>query len=160
MVDALGEVHRVLAPGGILVDARPDSRVPAYAERRKPRGFQRFGIVKTSRQELANDRASDRAVARVVRERLFKRRRRGRFWHLVPFSSLTELRTYLREHMRFVHRMDWVVDTATRKRHSSDQFVIRRPVRYELLEALRSPRNFSPTRIAEFPVAGLCSERG
>ena len=92
MVDALGEIHRVLAPGGTLVDARPDSRVPAYADRRKPRGLQRFGVVKTSRQELTNDRASDRAVARVVREGLFMRRRSGRFWHLEPFSSLVELR--------------------------------------------------------------------
>jgi hypothetical protein len=138
MVDALVEIHRVLAPGGTLVDARPDSRVPAYAERRKPRGFQRFGIVKTSRLELANDRASDRAIARVVREGLFKRRRRGRFWHRVPFSSLAELRTYLSEHLRFVHRARWVVDGATRKRHSSDRFVIRRAVRYELFEALPS----------------------
>jgi hypothetical protein len=140
MVDALAEVHRVLAPGGTLVDARPDSRLPAYAERRKPRGFQRFGVVQTSRLEIANDRASDRAIARVVRNGLFKRRRRGRFWHLVPFNSLAELRKYLSEHLRFVHRAEWVVDGATRKRHSNDQFVIRRAVRYELLEALRSPR--------------------
>ena len=139
MVDALGEIHRVLAPGGTLVDARPDSRVPAYAERRRPRGFQRFGVVKTSRQELANDRAADRAVARVVREGLFMRGRSGRFWHLVPFSNLAELRRYLSEHLRFVHRAEWVVDRATRKRHSNDQFVIRRAVRYELLEALHSP---------------------
>ena len=146
MVDALSEVHRVLAPGGTLVDARPDSRVPAYAERRKPRGFQRFGLVRTNRLEVANDRASDRAIARVVREGLFKRRRRGRFWHLVPFSSLAELRKYLSEHLRFVHRAEWVIDGATRKRHLNDQFVIRRAVRYELLEALRSPRNISPAR--------------
>jgi hypothetical protein len=140
MVDALSEIHRVLEPGGILVDARPDSRVPAYAERRKPRGFQRFGVVKTSRLELSNDRASDLAIAHVVRKGLFKRRRRGRFWHLVPFSSLSDLRSYLSEHLRFVHRADWVVDAATRKRHSKDQFVIRRAVRYELLEALRTER--------------------
>src|ERR1700694_342126 len=144
MVDALGEIHRVLAPGGTLVDARPDSRVPAYVERRKPRGFQRFGVVKTSRPESANDRTSDRAVARVVRPGLFTRRRTGRFWHLIPFSSLPELRTYLSEHLRFVHRAEWVVDRATRRRHSNDQFVIRRAVRYELLEALRSTRNISP----------------
>ena len=137
MVDALGEVHRVLAPGGILVDARPDSRVPAYAERRKPRGFQRFGLVKTSRPEVANDRASDLAIARVVRDGLFKRMRRGRFWQRVPFSDLAALRKYLSEHLRFVHRAEWVVDGATRKRHASDQFVLRRAVRYELLEALR-----------------------
>jgi hypothetical protein len=137
MVDALVEVHRVLAHGGTLVDARPDSRVPAYAERRKPRGFQRFGVVKTSRLELANDRASDQAISHVVREGLFKRRRTGRFWHRVPFSDLAELRKYLWEHLRFVRRAEWVVDGATRKRYSNDQFVIRRAVRYELLEALR-----------------------
>ena len=135
MVDALAEIHRVLAPGGTLVDARPDSRVPAYAERLKPQGFQRFGVVKTSRLEVANDRASDRAVARVVRARLFMRRRSGSFWHLVPFSSLAELRKYLSEHLRFVHRAEWVVDRETRKRHSNDHFVIRRAVRYELLES-------------------------
>src|SRR5437660_169237 len=146
MVHALVEIHRVLAPGGILVDARPDSRVPAYAERRRPRRFQRFGVVKTSRPELANDRASDQAITRVVREGLFKRTRSGRFWHRVPFSDLAELRKYLREHLRFVHRAEWVVDGAMRKRHASDRFVIRRAVRYELLEALRSPRNNSPAR--------------
>ena len=146
MVNALAEIHRVLAPGGTLVDARPDSRVLAYAERRKLRGFQRFGVVKTNRLELANDRASDRAVARVVREGLFKSRRRGRFWHLVPFSSIAELRKYLSEHLRFVHRAKWVVDSATRKRHSKDPFVIRRAVRYEILEARRNPRNISALR--------------
>ena len=137
MVDALVEIHRVLAPGGTLVDARPDSRVPAYAERRRPRGFQRFGIVNTSRLELANDRASDRAIERAVRDGWFKSRRRGRFWHLVPFGSLAELRNYLSEHLRFVHRAEWVVDAATRMRHAKDEFVIRRAVRYELLEAQR-----------------------
>jgi hypothetical protein len=82
---------------------------------------------------------SDRAIARVVRDGLFKRRRRGRFWHRIPFSSLAELRKYLSEHLRFVHRPEWVVDAATRKRHANDQFVIRRAVRYELLEVLRRP---------------------
>jgi hypothetical protein len=134
MVDALSEVHRVLAPGGILVDARPDSRVFAYAERPKARGFQRFGVVHTSRTELVNDRASDRAIERAVREGLFKRRRSGRFWHLVPFGNLAELRHYLWEHLRFVHRARWVVDSATRSRYSNERFVIRRAVRFELLE--------------------------
>ncbi len=88
-----------------------------------------FGAVRTNRVELANDRASDRAIAWVVRERLFRRRRRGRFWHRVPFESLRDLRQYLREHLRFVHRATWVVDDATRRRHATDQFVIRRAVR-------------------------------
>ena len=66
-----------------------------------------------------------------------RRRRRGRFWQRVPFTDLAALRKYLSEHLRFVHRAEWVVDGATRKRHASDQFVLRRAVRYELLEALR-----------------------
>ena len=76
MVDALHEVHRVLAPAGILIDARPDSRVLAVAERRKERGFQRFGTIKTNHIELANDRASDDAIARVVRQKFFRRHHR------------------------------------------------------------------------------------
>ena len=138
MVDALHEASRVLAPGGILVDARPDSRVPAYAERQKNPGSQRFGVLSTNRTELANDRSSDLAIALVVRDRLFKRRRHGRFWHLVPFENLAALREYLSEHLRFVHRADWVVDAATRREHAQDRFVIRRAVRYEILERWRS----------------------
>jgi len=136
MVDALREIHRVLAPRGLLIDARPDSRVVAYAERKKTRGFQRFGLLITNRAELANDRASDRAVAEVVREGLFRRKRRGRFWHPIPFENLAELRQYLSEHLRFQHRARWVVEAATRRRYAGEPFVVRRPVRYELLEAL------------------------
>jgi hypothetical protein len=134
MVDALHEVHRVLAPRGVVIDARPDSRVPAYVERRKARGFHVFGSVRTNSVELANDWASDRAITRVVRESLIRRGRRGRFWHRVPFESLPDLRQYLREHLRFVHRVEWIVDEATRRRHTNDPFVIRRAVRFELLE--------------------------
>ena len=138
MVDALHEVHRVLAARGILVDARPDSRILAYAERANGGRFQRYGLINTARLELSNDRASDRAIARVVRERLFKRRRHGRFWHRVPFGSLAELRTYLSEHLRFVRRAKWTVDAATRRRHADDAFSIRRAVRYEVLERVSS----------------------
>jgi hypothetical protein len=134
MVDALHEVHRVLAPGGRLVDARPDSRVLAYAERRNGKSYQRYGVVRTSAVELVNDRASDRAIARVVSERLFRSRRRGRFWHRVPFEDLAGLRQYLWDHLRFVRRAKWIVDRTTLRRHANDPFAIRRAVRYEVLE--------------------------
>lgn len=138
MVDALHEVHRVLAPRGVLVDARPDSRVLAYAERRTAKRFQRYGKIRTSREELVNDSTSDRAVTRVVREGLFGRGRRGRFWHRVPFDDLAELRRYLSEHLRFAKRADWTVDAATRRRYAHEPFVIRRAVRYELLKRLET----------------------
>src|SRR3954467_15974906 len=134
MVDALHEAHRVLAPRGTLVDARPDSRVLAYAERVSGARFQRYGVINTARLELANDRASDRAIARVVRDRLFTRRRQGRFWHRVRFGSLAELRLYLWEHLRFVRRARWLVDARTRRLHEKDAFAIRRAVRYAVLE--------------------------
>lgn len=141
MVDALGEVHRVLAPRGILVDARPDSRVLAHIDRDAGRDLQRFGVVNTSRTELANDRASDRAIARMVSEGLFRSRRRGRFWHRVPFDDLAALRDYLWNHQRFVRRARWSVDAAILRRHASDRFVIRRAVRFEVLEALPARRS-------------------
>ena len=141
MVDALRESHRVLAPGGVLIDARPDSRVLAFAERRKPRGFELFGEVRTSRAEVGSDRASDRAIATVVGEGLFRRRHHGRFWHRVPFDNLADLRQYLWEHLRFARRARWVVDEATRRRHSNAQFVIRRAVRYEILSARAAPES-------------------
>ena len=136
MVDALHEVHRVLGPHGVLVDARPDSRVLAHAEHVTGARHRSIGTINTARVELANDRISDRAVAKVVREGLFRRRRHGRFWHRVPFDDLAGLVQYLSEHLRLVHRAKWTVDAATRRRIKDDRFAIRRAVRYELLDRI------------------------
>ena len=133
MVDALHEAHRVLAPRGTLVDARPDSRVLAYAEQVTPRGNRRVGVIRTSARELPNDQASDRAVATVVREGLFKRGGTHRFWHHVPFDGLDALREYLSEHLRFEKRARWTIDAAERRRIRDEKFVIRRAVRWEFL---------------------------
>ncbi len=138
MVDALHEVHRVLAPRGVLVDARPDSRVIAYAEHVIGRGYRRAGTIRTATDELANDRASDRAITHVVREGIFRRRRAGRFWHRVPFEDRGALERYLREHLRFEHHARWTMSVTERRRTKEDPFVIRRAVRYALLERITS----------------------
>jgi len=137
MVDALREARRVLRPRGILIDARPDSRVVAYAERETTAGrYRQAGVIATARQELSNDRTSDLAVATAVRNGWFRSLRAGRFWHRVLFEDRRAMQRYLDEHARFVHRVRWMADPATRRRWDGDPFVIRRAIRYELFERL------------------------
>jgi hypothetical protein len=135
MVDALKEVHRILRPRGILVDARPDSRVVAYAERQAPtNSYRRAGTISTARVEITNDRTSDRALATAVRNQWFRSLRPGRFWHRVLFEDRSDMQRYLDDHPRFVHRVRWMVEPAMRRRWDGDPWAIRRAVRYELLE--------------------------
>jgi hypothetical protein len=136
MVDALRNTHRALARGGLLVDARPDSRVLARVEHVRGKTHRSIGTIKTARAELANDTASDRAIARVVREGLFAHGKRGRFWHRVPFDDLAAMVQYLKEHLRFEHRAKWSVSPAERRRIKDEPFTIRRAIRYELLKKL------------------------
>jgi len=132
MVDALKEARRILRARGILVDARPDSRVLAYAERGAATGkYRQAGVIATSREELTNDRRSDDAVATAVRSGWFRSLGAGRFWHRVLFEDRAALQRYLDDHARFVHRVRWMVDPATRRRWDGDPWAIRRAVRHE-----------------------------
>src|SRR5258706_14056052 len=82
MVDALKEAHRILRPRGILVDARPDSRVFAHAEHQVGNGeYRPAGLIATAPVEHINDATSDRAGATAVRGRGFRSLRASRFWH-------------------------------------------------------------------------------
>ena len=136
MVDALKEAHRILRPRGILIDARPDSRVFAYAERRNGTRYRQAGVIATTREELVNDRTSDRAVATAVREGWFRPLRAGRFWHRVTFEDRPTMQRYLDDHARFGHRVRWMVDPSTRRRWEADPWAIRRAVRHGLLERI------------------------
>ena len=137
MVDALKEAHRILRRGGTLVDARPDSRVVAYAEHEHVKGKPRpAGVIATAREELTNDRTSDDAVATAIRNGWFRPRRAGRFWHRVLFEDRPAMQRYLSDHARFVHRVRWMVDAAKRRGWEEDPWAIRRAVRYGLLERI------------------------
>ncbi|MDP9281382.1 MAG: hypothetical protein M3P38_04725 [Chloroflexota bacterium] len=137
MVDALKEAHRILRPRGILVDARPDSRLFAHAEHQGAKGkYRPAGVIATARAELVNDRTSDRAVATAVRNGWFRSLRASRFWHRVLLEDRPALQRYLDDHPRLVHRVRWMVDAAKRRRWEDDPWAIRRAVRYELLERI------------------------
>jgi SAM-dependent methyltransferase len=75
MVHALREAHRVLGPGGILIDLRP-----AAEHRRvglgRGRRWRRLG---RTHETFEKDRAADRAVATVLRAELFRRGARSEF---------------------------------------------------------------------------------
>src|SRR6267143_1842948 len=135
MVDALKEARRILRPRGILIDARPDSRVFAYAERETATGAHRqAGVIATSREEHSNDRRSDDSVATAVRRGWFRSLRASRFWHRVLFEDRPAMQGYLDDHARFVHRVRWMIDPTKRRRWEDDPWAIRRAVRYELFE--------------------------
>lgn len=139
MVHALHEAHRVLRTGGLLIDARPDSRRVApveHHERGRPRPV---GTVNTSAESRVDDRLSDRAIARVKREGLFRSRRASGFLHRVTFPDRPALQSFLDDSVRLVRRVRWSVDAATRRRWERDTFSVQRPVRYELLEKI-TPR--------------------
>src|SRR3989442_13338140 len=75
MVHALREDHRVLKPGGVLIDLRP------AAEHRRV-GIAHEGhihAIARLNEVLEDDRAANRAVQRVVDGSLFRREKRYKF---------------------------------------------------------------------------------
>jgi hypothetical protein len=120
----------VLVAHGLLVDARPDSRVPARVRARTARG-RVTGTIGTQRETKTDDVLSDRAIHEVVRRGLFRSRRRGRLWHAIPFEDLSELRDYLADHLRFSRRARWLVPAAQR----TGPLFVERAIRFEILEA-------------------------
>jgi hypothetical protein len=91
MVDALHEAHAAVRPGGTVIDLRPDSD----HQPRVLRGRTVVGGLYERREAIGDNRASDRAVASVVREGLLKPLRAGYFWYSLPRMDLPALDDWL-----------------------------------------------------------------
>ncbi len=128
MVDALQEAHRVLVPRGILVDARPDSRVAARVLLAGA-GPRAIGSIGTRRDTKSDDLLADRAVRAVLRGGLFRTVRRGRLWHAIDFADRSELQRYLDDHGRFAPRVRWRVPPSKR----AGPLELERAVRFQIL---------------------------
>ncbi|MBI3764082.1 MAG: hypothetical protein HY260_19750 [Chloroflexi bacterium] len=95
MVHALKEIHRVLAPGGVLLDIRPIS------------GATPLEVVREGKVELAghfdeskddpDDVAANNAVSRAVRRSLFHREKSGQFDFAYYWDAVDEMRAYVKE---------------------------------------------------------------
>ena len=153
MVHALREAHRVLEPGGLLVDLRPAIRhrrvciLPRArgcdaaggpggrrGDRRARRSSRLIGIM---RERFDDDRAADRAVRRAVAMGLFTRGPRLRVDCERRMDTLAEFVTWSRElierHGTPSH--DWLIRRLARalERNPRATFSVRAPLRLGVL---------------------------
>jgi hypothetical protein len=101
MVDALREAHRVLRPGGVVADIRPE-RDPGNRRRRYVRVECRWDSKQTpvgemyeSTKDFQEYVGADQAVARVIRAGLFSLERSEVFWLRTYFRDLSALDRFL-----------------------------------------------------------------
>lgn len=91
MVDALYAAHAAVRPGGTIIDLRPDSR----RQPRVLRGRTEVGRLYERREAIGDNRASDRAVAGLVRAGRLTPIRAGHFWYSLPRMDLAALDDWL-----------------------------------------------------------------
>jgi SAM-dependent methyltransferase len=96
MVHALEEVHRVLAPNGILLDIRPlADRWPVEVTARSE--FQETGRVNDLAEQLNADAASNEAMGEAERRGWFKRDQEEFFPFFYTWDTPSEMEEYLAE---------------------------------------------------------------
>jgi len=129
MVHALREAHRVLKPGGKLIDLRP-----APKHRRVGIGtgknWQSVGVM---REKFDDDLASNRAVAEVLRAGLFRRESRVEYDLDRVMDDMQDFREWLQDfadlgRISISDRLLKRLEAALKQRRKGTKIVVRGPL--------------------------------
>ena len=133
MVHALRELHRVLKPGGLLIDLRPAKEHRRVGIRRG-RKWRELGVLT---ETFEDDEAADFAVGQVVAEGLFRRIKQSKFDCAREMDSLEDFRDWLEEFPS--SKLDWKnlgEDLRTQLNNEfqpGDKIVVKEPLMLRLL---------------------------
>ncbi len=105
MVDALGEIRRVLVPGGTLLDIRP--RAAAWpVEVASPAVSREVGTLNDEPEAVADDEAADAAMQEVDRRGWFTLESQGSFWYDYLWDTPSEMKEFIEEEWDDFERLD------------------------------------------------------
>lgn len=105
MVHALKEIHRVLEPGGILIDLRPVEEnwsVEVYSSA----GVQIAGRLIDMPIGIADDRAAFQAMSEVESLGWFSKQKDGDFGFFYYWDTPSEMKEYIDEEWEDFEKMD------------------------------------------------------
>ena len=147
MVHALRQCYRVLRPEGALIDLRP-------AAVHRLVGIEkacRFRLLAVMRERFTDEHAADRAVARVVRQGLFKVEARRRFPCVRAMDTVREFEEWLEIAIRLSKwpRHEWLVELLAGRLDEATagtRIVVRGPMDLCVLRKTRRKRATRPVR--------------
>ncbi len=108
MVHALNEIHRVLAPGGILIDLRPlTGQWPIEVASR--REVKEAGRVNDLPVGVEDDQAANETIAQAASQKLFVKEREEFFPFFYYWDSPSEMQQFIEEEWEDWASIDEVV---------------------------------------------------
>lgn len=105
MVHALNEVHRVLEPGGILIDLRPVEENWAV-EVVSSAGYQVAGRLSDLPIGIADDKAAFKAMSEVESLGWFSKEKDSEFGFFYVWDTPSEMKEYIDEEWEDFEKMD------------------------------------------------------